>query len=78
MALPRGTGVLQNYEFHDKLSDASYDYYVYIDRKGQMLIVRANTSGTEIRYAVGRVANYATIIANIAVQNYRKINELEG
>jgi hypothetical protein len=67
---------MQNYFFvKEDTSDGTYDYVLYINRKGSILILRLNKSGTEGKYWVG-TGDFATIDAAKGTKTYSYPNEL--
>jgi len=75
--LSRQEPILDKFIFHEQHSDATYNYYVFMDRAGQVLVMRITLSNTEARYFLGRVEDYTDIISNIATLTYKKINEIK-
>ena len=51
-------------EYTNVASGDDYDYVVYMDKKGEILIARFNSAGDEGRY-YAVVGNYATVVSSL-------------
>jgi len=51
--------------------EGGYNYYGYINEKGEWVILRENTTQIEYRYAFGG-SEYATAWTNRATQGYKR------
>ena len=64
------------YFFHDLVDTGpTYDYVLYVDVDGPVLIGRYTKAGTSARYSI-QSGVYATILANIGTYTYKVISSL--
>jgi hypothetical protein len=57
-------------------SDGTYDYNLFLSKKGSILILRTNKAGTEARYWIG-TGDFATIDAAKGGFTYQYPNQLK-
>lgn len=64
------------YFFHDLVdTDPTYDYVLYVDVDGPVLIGRYTKAGTSARYTL-QVGTYSTILANVGTFTYNVVSSL--
>jgi hypothetical protein len=67
---------MQNYFWvKEDTSDGTYDYNLFVEKKGTTLILRTNKAGTEAKYWIG-VGTFATIDAAKGTYQYKYPNQL--
>jgi len=66
--------ILDGCSINDIDEGGSYDYYGYTHADGSWVIMRADSTGAEYRYAVGK-NNYSTNWTNRATRSYKKAYE---
>jgi hypothetical protein len=67
---------MQNYFWvKEDTSDITYDYNLFMNKKGSILILRTNKSATEAKYWIG-TGDFATIYAAKGTYTYSLPNEL--
>lgn len=64
---------LDGFEFHEKVTSGSYDYYVYVNKHAQTLIRRMHSTTESTRYCLTTDA-LATVIADVTAYDYKTLD----
>lgn len=71
-----GFGMQNWFWVKEDTSDGTYDYILFVNKKGSILILRINKSGTEGKYWVG-TGDFATIDSAKGTYTYKLPSELK-
>ena len=72
----RNIDILSGVSINNMDEGGSYDYYGYSRSEGSWVIMRKNSAGTELTYAVGG-SDYSTAWTARASQSYKRADEFD-
>lgn len=67
--------LLNEYEYHDKVVVGSYEYYLFINKSGNIIVKRFDPINIVMRYSVTNKP-YTTVLANPTILNYIRFDQL--
>lgn len=70
---------LDAFVFHNQVSNATYDFVIYVNKAGIMLCARYKKDGSQARYALKKDTSIATLLTQItgfSESTWKQINQL--